>query len=93
MEEPDLLSFSEGFYYLYLKKKYIHKCNCQHNINVTENRIIKDNSFHPNIQFTCEVKEENKLPFLDVLLIRNGNFTEILFYQIFIENQQITTFI
>ena len=39
------------------------------------------NSFHPNIQFTYEVEEENKLPFLDVLLIRNGNFIENKAYQ------------
>ena len=36
--------------------------------------LSKLNSFHPNIQFTYKVEEENKLPFLDVLLIRNGNF-------------------
>ena len=38
--------------------------------------LLKLNSFHPNIQFTYEVEEENKLPFLDVQLIRNGNFIE-----------------
>ena len=33
--------------------------------------LSKLNSFHPNVQFTYEVEEENKLSFLIVLLIRN----------------------
>ena len=40
MEQPNFLSFVVGFYYLYLKEKYIHKCHFQHNINVTENTFI-----------------------------------------------------
>ena len=43
--------------------------------------LSKLNSFHPNLQFTYEVEEENKLSFLDVLLIRNGNFIETKVYQ------------
>ena len=43
--------------------------------------LPKLNSFHPNIQFTYEVEEENKLSFLDVLLIRNGNFIETKIYR------------
>ena len=42
--------------------------------------LSKLNSFHPKIQFIYETEEENKLPFLDVLLIRNGNFIETKFY-------------
>ena len=42
--------------------------------------LSKLNSFHPKIQFTYETGEENKLPFLDVLLIRNRNFIETKFY-------------
>ena len=42
--------------------------------------LSKLNSFHPKIQFTYKIEEENKLPFLDVLLIRNGNFIETKFY-------------
>ena len=43
--------------------------------------LSKLNSFYFNIQFTYEVEEENKLPFLDVLLIRNGNFIETKVYR------------
>ena len=40
------------------------------------------NSFHPSIQFIYEIEEEeNKLQFLDVLLIRNGNFIETKVYR------------
>ena len=46
--------------------------------------LSKFNNFHPNVQFAYEVEGENKVPFLDFLLIRNGNF---------IENHEITTFI
>ena len=38
--------------------------------------LSKLNSFQPHIQFTYETEKENKLPFLDILLIRNGNFIE-----------------
>ena len=38
--------------------------------------ISKLNSFYLNLHFTDEVEEENKLLFLDVLLIRNRNFIE-----------------
>ena len=51
--------------------------------------LSKLNSFHPNIQFNYKVEEENKLPFLDVLLIRNGNFIET---KVYLLNQQIKTF-
>ena len=43
--------------------------------------LSKLNSFYPNIQFTYEIEEENKVPFLDVLLIRNRNFLETKVYR------------
>ena len=33
------------------------------------------NSQHPNISFTCEFEEDNRLPFLDVCIIRNADGT------------------
>ena len=43
--------------------------------------LSKLNSFHSNIHFTYETGKENKLPFLGVLLIRNGNFIETKVYR------------
>ena len=43
--------------------------------------LSKLNCFYFNIQFTYEVEEENRLSFLDVLLIRNGNFIETKVYR------------
>ena len=34
------------------------------------------NSFHRNIKFTFEEEKDNKISFLDVLIIRNGSSTE-----------------
>ena len=41
-------------------------------IGYIENQL---NSFEKNIQFTFEIKEDNKLAFLDVMVIRNPNDT------------------
>ena len=38
------------------------------------------NSFHKLIQFTYEIDHNNKLPFLDVLLIKNANKIDTTFY-------------
>ena len=40
-----------------------------------ENFLSLFNTLHPNIVFTCEYEHENKLPFLDVLIIRNADGT------------------
>ena len=45
----------------------------------TENLLSLFNTLHPNIVFTCEYEHENKLPFLDVLIIRNADGTMSLF--------------
>ena len=39
------------------------------------------NSLRPSIQFTCEVEEGGKLPFLDVQLVRNGSSLEASVYR------------
>ena len=39
------------------------------------------NSFHPNIQFTHEVEENNKISFLDILIIRNNNTLSTTVYR------------
>ena len=43
--------------------------------------LVRLNSFHKNIQFTYELENQNKLPFLDVLLIRRGNKIETTVYR------------
>ena len=43
--------------------------------------LSKLNSFYPNIQFTYEIEEENKVPFFVVFLIRNRNFLETKVYR------------
>ena len=42
------------------------------NLNMNE-FLVKLNDFNPNIQFTLEIENNGKLPFLDVLLIRNSS--------------------
>ena len=39
------------------------------------------NSLWPSIQFTCEVEEDGKLPFLDVQLVKNGSNLETSVYR------------
>ena len=39
------------------------------------------NSFHEQMQFTYEVEHNNKLPFLDVLIIKNANKIGITVYR------------
>ena len=43
-------------------------------------RLSYLNSCHPNIQFTHEFEEESKLPFLDILIIKGGNFFKTTIY-------------
>jgi len=37
--------------------------------------LDKLNGYHPEIQFTCEIMENNKLPFLDTMIEIKSNFT------------------
>jgi hypothetical protein len=39
------------------------------------------NSMHENIEFTVERQGEGKLPFLDILIIRNGEHLEFEIYR------------
>ena len=58
--------------------------NFTHKVVETDRRYIilsKLNSFHPDIEFTYEVEEENKPSFLDVLQIRDRNFIETKVYR------------
>ena len=46
-----------------------------------EHILARLNSFHKNIQFTHELGNQNKLPFLDILLIRRGTKIETIVYR------------
>ena len=39
------------------------------------------NGFHPSIQFTNETESNNRLSFLDALIIRNGQSIETRVYR------------
>ena len=41
--------------------------------------LEKLNSLHPSLRFTCEHEDDNKLPFLDVLMVRHGSTESISF--------------
>ena len=46
-----------------------------------EHVLARLNSFHKNIQLTYELENQNKLPFLDILLIRRGTKIETTVYR------------
>lgn len=54
-------------------KRYVDDSFC--NAKSSDITLIQAelNSFHPQIQFTCETEKEGKLPFLDILISRDEN--------------------
>ena len=67
----------KGSFYIFIStcfwKRYVDVCTA-----VNQNKILVFlehlNSIHPSIQYTHEIEKSNKcLPFLDVLLERNGD--------------------
>ena len=55
--------------FVFIKKGYV------------EHVLARLNYFHKNIQFTYELENQNKLPFVDVLLIPRGNKIETTVYR------------
>ena len=45
------------------------------------------NKFHENIEFTCKVKENEKIVFLDILMVGNNNFLKTTAYRKIIHNR------
>ncbi|XP_035711094.1 uncharacterized protein LOC118436684 [Folsomia candida] len=56
-----------------LHKRFVDDCfSCIK--SGTKDKILHDlNSFHPNIQFTCETEIDKKLPFLDIIITYNND--------------------
>ena len=50
-------------------------------INLLIYALTTFNSFHLNISFTYEKENNNQLPFLDVLFIRNGTHLDTVVYR------------
>ena len=50
--------------------------HCYVKIGTVNDILNKFNGFHQNIQLTYELEKNNKLAFLDVLLIRNKDTIE-----------------
>ena len=66
-EENIILTLSED---ISLWKRYVDDTICFVNSNRISHILESLNNFHSNIRFRTELKKENKIAFLDVLLIR-----------------------
>lgn len=64
----DMLSFKPPFF-----KRYVDDIATSIPETKIDELLSVFNSFHPRLQFTIELENEGKLPFLDVLLIRKEN--------------------
>ena len=62
-------------------KRYVDDTFCCVKIGTVNDILNKLNGFHQNIQFTYELDKNNKLAFLDVLLIRNKDTIETTVYR------------
>ena len=70
LEEAILLSIKKHVSHW---KKYVGDTHAYIDPSKTEFVLEKLNSHHPNIQFTHEIEENQKIKFLDVLITRTGN--------------------
>ena len=57
-------------------KRYVNDTNCFLKEDSIEHVMSVLNGFHPSIQFTYETESNNRLSFLDILIIRNGQSIE-----------------
>ena len=80
---PVLANIFVGFYeqrleiaedrQLLLYRRYVDDTFSYHeNREHSEELLAKLNALHPSLRFTCEHEQDNRLPFLDVLTIRNS---------------------
>ncbi|XP_053691801.1 uncharacterized protein LOC128740287 [Sabethes cyaneus] len=54
-------------------KKYVDDLVTAIPLDKLDHVVDTFNSYNPNIQFTCEIEENNRLPFLDMLLVRHDD--------------------
>lgn len=64
----DSLNLSLPFYY-----RYVDDIACAIPLNKVALTLTAFNSFHPRLQFTAEISENNKLNFLDITIILENN--------------------
>ena len=62
-------------------KRYYDDNNCFIKEDSIDHVMSVLNGFHPSIQFTCDTESNNRLSFLDVLIIRNGQSIETCVYR------------
>ena len=63
------------------RKRYVNDTFCDVKISTVNDISNKINGFHQNIQFTYELEKNNKLAFLDVLLIRDKDTIKTTVYR------------
>ena len=64
-----------------LWKRYVDDTICFVNSSCINHVLELLNSFHSNIKFTIEIEAENKIAFLDILLIRNKDLVNTTVYR------------
>lgn len=62
-------------------KRYVDGTICYVKIGTVNGNLNKLNGFHQIIQFAYELEKNNKLAFLDVLLIRDNDMIENTVYR------------
>ena len=62
-------------------KRYVDDTSCFIKEDSIEHVMSVLNDFHPSIRFTNETESNNRLSFLDVLIIRNGQSIETCVYR------------
>ena len=64
-----------------LWKRYVDDTICFVNSNCINHVLELLNSFHSNIKFTTEIEKENKISFLDILIICNKDVVNTTVYR------------
>lgn len=62
--------------------RYVNQILCiiQNDFNINKFLVIMNN-MHPSTKFTHELEQQNKIPFLDIMIIRHPNHLEFNIYR------------